>query len=398
MSSNISSNRRLRCHRHRFFVAGLILAAVLHSPLFAADGYMAHYRAYMEAHSQNDIAGALVQGEAAWRAAESELGDHATTATLAYNYAKLAALFADSSATGLVAFDRALTLSNGGIAELDTLQLQMGRDELAIQLDREPDLAAASLAQALSDHATTERPASDITAQAWATLADYRLAQKSLREASQAAERAVAHAEVLQPVNTRVLAQALITGAIANSRSRPSMRDPEVLTRAVQDLERAIALFSPQASLDSFDRTLAKALIWRESIVALNQTVRRQADRPGQRGKRKPEEIQTLYLSPLIANYTRPNAEDCPALADYMVTTRLRYPRSAARKGVVGAVLFGFEIDGLRISRAEVLAAPDGTGFGEATEQMLSEWKLKEPYPERCIFPFYMTYAKFTLR
>lgn len=383
--------------RARTLAIACCCAAALYSPLIhAADDYMVEYRAYLSAHKENDVPAALMHGEAAWRQAEVALGDHAKTATLAYNYARLAGVYAGTAESAFEAFGRALELSQRSIGQLNTLEVQIGLDELAVLLDKDADSAATRLASALYNHAVAQQPASDATARGWATLADYQLAQKQLREAGESAEMAVAHAESLQPINSRVLAQALITGAIADLRVPAKKRDSALLISAAQELERAIALFSPQTSLDSFDRTLAKALVWRESITALTDTMRRQPDGPG--FPRKPDSVDSFNVRSLIAKTTLPDGENCPPLTDYMVTTRLIYPRGAVRKNLVGSVLFGFEIDGLKLSRAVVLAEPDGTGFGEATEQMLSQWTLKEPYPERCLYPFYMTYGNFVLR
>ena len=51
--------------------------------------YKAEYKAYNAAIEAGDEAEAIKRAEAAWQAAETELGDNQTTAILAYNYASL---------------------------------------------------------------------------------------------------------------------------------------------------------------------------------------------------------------------------------------------------------------------------------------------------------------------
>jgi hypothetical protein len=53
------------------------------------EQYLIEYRAFREALTAGNGAAATSHAHAAWQAAETELGNHPTTAILAYNYARL---------------------------------------------------------------------------------------------------------------------------------------------------------------------------------------------------------------------------------------------------------------------------------------------------------------------
>lgn len=52
----------------------------------AQESYAKHFQTYQAAEAAGDTAKAILAAEAAWQAAETELGDHELTGILAYNY------------------------------------------------------------------------------------------------------------------------------------------------------------------------------------------------------------------------------------------------------------------------------------------------------------------------
>lgn len=113
-TGNMRQMRNIRGVLHCIAAIGLALS-VLGGAAQAAD-YVVEYRAYNEALAGGDHAAAARHALAAWKAAEEALGDHKTTAVLAYNYGQLV-LFENPEAA-LPALTRAKDLLEAGLVEL----------------------------------------------------------------------------------------------------------------------------------------------------------------------------------------------------------------------------------------------------------------------------------------
>ena len=382
--------------RVRGVLAGLLLSAGLGSAMAMDDStkpdHLLPYRAFVAAQQRGDVGAALKHAEAAWNAAEQTLGDHATTAVLAYNFARLATVYSETQAQALAAFERTLQLSQQPIEGIDRHQAQIGRDELIVRLGNSDSTVADRLAEELINLGESASPATDLSAQAWATLAENQLQRENRELAREYALQAVAHAEALQPANKRVLVQGLTTAAIADIQAPMRGDSDERLGEAALRLERAIDLFQAQTSLDDFDPRLARALLWRQAAA----TVSRSRDRIAKRERRpKQTPLPAFPTWSKVLPRERSDTDGCRPLGDYLESKPLRYPRQARRLEKIGSVLFGFEVEGTRITRSVILAEQQGAGFADATEQMLAEWTLREPYPEQCAQRFYLTTASF---
>ena len=75
--------------RHMRFLLAVVMSVWLAPTVssYAQNEHVVHYLAYNKALDDGDSIAATEHAEAAWRTAEAELGDHQTTAILAYNFA-----------------------------------------------------------------------------------------------------------------------------------------------------------------------------------------------------------------------------------------------------------------------------------------------------------------------
>ena len=356
---------------------GLWLGAMA-GPLQAAAPHLIEYSAYKKAFEAGDVPSALRHGEAAWQEAEKALGDDATTAVLAYNFARLAFAFPATAERALQAYERALVLTERGIGDLSAQDVRIGLTEVRLILRQNESTTANELARLLTERQRANVPASDLSAHAWKTLAIARMRDMDHDTVIAYADIAAAEAQALQPPDQQVLVDSLVLGAMARlSRSGPE-KTQETIDEAIQRLDRVIALYPPQRDIDSFDPLLAKALVWRASVQAMVGT------------EKDPIDVLSLIR---MSDDGRPS--NCPDIAALLQRTPLEYPDNALRTGRVGAVLFGLDWKGTAVDRVVILAEPAGTGFGAATETTLRSWTLSQPVPEACGKDF-VSFVSFT--
>ncbi len=363
----------------------LLPALLLAGSLSAQEGdYLQAYRDYQTAFETGNVTAALTHGEAAWRGAEAELGDHPTTAVLAYNYARLAFPFAHTAELAEHTYMRALNLSARGIGDLDQTEVAIGLAELRVILQKDARTASSELTRLLRDRLEADKAPSDVSAHAWKTLAGEHLRQSLWTTAVQYADIAAIEAGALQPPDRDVLIDALMLGAMARLTEPAISRSPGHLALASERLDQAIALYPMQRSIDSFDRRLAMALVWRASVAAMQRT-----------GDKAGDHADLSRLTELVPMAPEGRPDNCPELQDVVQQTPISFPSTALEKRSVGAVLFGLDLNQSGVERVVILGEPQGSGFGAEVSRVVKDWKLITIVPEGCQRNW-VTFAFFT--
>lgn len=351
-------------------VGGLLLLLSSQAAIAAAT-HLEEYQAYQAAFAQGDVAGALTHGHAAWQAAESELGDHGTTAVLAYNYARLAFSYPDSASAAEQAYARALALTEAGKADLDLPELSIALAEVRLFLQPDDRQRERQLAAALQSRQASRAPPGDVSAYAWRSLARVQMDRGAMGAAMESADQAADEAGRLAVPDTLLQRDALVLAGMARLALHRGGRGRNRLQEASDMLERAIALYPTQTDIDSFDRSLATAVLLRESIVSLK--------RSGRRGKYQ-EDSGTQGLIPV----DRERYAHCPDTTGAIQRVPVSFPKEALQDGVVAAVLVGIDFGETAVDRVVVLAEPSRGGFGEAAVEAIQRWTIEPGVPEEC--------------
>lgn len=371
-------------------IAAAAIAAIIFAAPASAD-YKRDYTAYAAALDAGDLAAAIRHGEAAWRAAEVELGDHATTAILAYNYATLVADFQPTKAAE--AFARALAITEAGVGALSVTDLKVRLAEAmaiasALKPGKEQKALLESLVSLLEANPSLASESPEAHARGWRTVAVMSLRAGADSKVRQAADLAIESAASLDPIDNRLLAESLIIGAVARLTSQA--REGKEIVESIALLDRAIMLFPPQVDIDSFDRLLALALSWRISIRPLAESTDRAAFTTGTRLVSR-DELRTAYERGLSATalqdlfaWSSPKPAICGALTLWASRKSPRYPTRALNKSNVGAIIVGYDLNETGVERSVLLADFPETGFGEAALKAMKSWRLESPPPSEC--------------
>ncbi|MHA7870912.1 MAG: hypothetical protein ACX939_01040, partial [Hyphococcus sp.] len=145
-------------------------------------------------------------------------------------------------------------------------------------------------------------------------------------------------------------------------------------------LDKAIALFPPQTSIETFDPQLAAAAAWLEAANALAVSEEIPVSRTGSPTLKKARDLD--INARITWNPPRPASEDCTL--DWRREPP-KFPADASREGYVGAVLIGYHVEGARVAGARVLAeAPAASTFGEVSLASMDDWTLEAEAPAHC--------------
>lgn len=360
-----------------------VIAAVVLAAGTASADYKAEYRAYMQAFNTGDVAGALAHGEAAWRAAEAELGDSETTAVLAYNYANLVTPY--DSAKAIEAYGRALAITDKGIGALprDEIELRLLSVRLRSALG---DAAIAKQLRSKVDAARTGgAPASEGSARAYTALAVHYSRKGDRKNARAVADSAVRDMDSVGDYEKRLMGEALILGAIA--RVSDTRRDPEDVVTAAVSLDRAFTMFPPQKDIDAFDRLLGLAIAWRLGLSALMNSAGSAPQK--QTGSRiaKGEDYRAAYEG--VDKSANPGAwfrwadgHEARCSLEWGFKGPWGYSNEALNQESAGAAFIGFDVDDTRAIRTVVLG--EVRDFGGYAEKWLNTWRLATPPADGC--------------
>lgn len=340
--------------------------------------HLTEFKAYSDALAAGDENAAATHAEAAWRAAEEELGDHETTAILAENVV-FEVIWTDPD-TARPAAARALALRQAGHAggSLTPAEIEVADAYLsAIEKPRSKERRARLEAAIAADRATgrdlgafavqTSQNGALVLAQAGdherAYLVATGLAGELARmEGAPPALLAVADLQRL----VSMIAEGKWRAGLGGNRAtiRPDwedrLRDARVL------VEHAAGRFEPQAGIEAVDPNLAAAHAWRSVILALQAT--HHIDMPEGwtfEGAGLPER------GPLIAGQMPVGA--CPIA---WTKRKLTYPAGAQRRGFVGGVLLGYHLteDG-RVEGARILGEVPADRFGDKILAQVEKWR-----------------------
>ena len=338
-----------------------------------AGSYKAEYKAYNAALDAGDLAEAIKHAEAAWRAAEEELGDNETTAILAYNFAN-AVYFSEP--------DRAIEPLKRVIALAGSQDEMFGADQpelmLALSAYRSEPTSKdkrTKLHSVLKQSEETKRKPALLPARAWTVLATDYINFSRFARAEKYSNFAISNYETVSDKSPEEFAQALIIAGVTRTAKATKTSD---IAEALYFFDRAIDLFPPQKDIETYHPLLATALAWHAtaySVAASNRrinikSVHDLAD-------------EKLGVEAGIPTWETPRPNDCT----FSSVSRdvPKFPDQAARDYEVGAVLLGYHLDndgkpeGLRIL-GEVPYASD---FGKAALKAASTWQLNLAEPTR---------------
>lgn len=361
----------------QFIFTALIATIVLALPAQAQSDHVAHYQAYNQALAQGDLVAAEDQAEKAWRAAERELGDHQTTAVLAYNFANLVYFTQPQKALEPLARVVDITGDNNDMFGVESPGLML----LLANAFTNPDARERenTLRTTLNDLELKNPPPNLLAARAWLHLAGREMIRTRYERAEDYADFSIRHYTPFMAPGELEIANAFIIGGIARvagrSRNTQDLRDALVL------FDQAIELFPPQSSIETFDPQLAIAVAWRATTVtaAISDTPVRSPY--GSRLKPNPPELDVNAIVKW-AN-ADPARRDCNI--NWAERKPPKYPENASRKGYFGAVLIGYNIVEGKVDGARILAeVPAASVFGETTLASMDNWQLAEVPPIAC--------------
>ena len=374
----------------------MLTAAALAASLATAsaqDGYEDHYRAYEAAAQAGDKEAKLTSGEAAWRAAEAELGASETTAILAQNHLYDAMFAGEDSAKGAgEVAARALALGEQGLGlgNMTLTELRAARAYVhAAQKPRDDDRRDALLAALLADRETGRalNPMAIGLYRAGSVLAysakDYTLAYDyaaaltdEVRAVPEAPDTLLAEA-LIDEAAVLMTGRKALPPSTLGSRLRPRRtRYVEQLADAGVLLAEAVALGGKHTTLEAFGETHARAHAWQ----AVNDALILSED------AKVPEDH--AYQGRRVSDFAAEEAHDAAfeACGVEWAKREVRYPRMG-REMYRGAVFVGYHIapDG-RVEGARVLAEVPSGKFGPAVLEAMEDWRAKtEGKPEACL-------------
>jgi len=363
-------------------ISFLTLFAILFSvlpggaaPAYAQNEHAGHYKAYNEALDSGDLPAAADHAQAAWRAAEREMGDNQTTAILAYNFANL--IYYSRPADAIAPLNRVIALTGEGHeifgAEAPVVMLayvEASADEKSLGKKK-------ALRRILEEKEAAGAPPNLLAARAWLHIAYDEMRRKKYERAEKSTAFAIRHYRDFQPSMPREAAGALITGGVARVAGRS--RNNTDLIEAAQFFDEATGLFPPQVSIETFDPLLAAAIAWQAATWSAAQSDNSGGSGIGSRVIKKAPDLDRT------SNVTwDPPKPEGGCVLDWEKRDLPSFPESDLNKGYLGAVLVGFHIDGLRISGGRMLAeVPERSRFGEVALEATADWTLKqEPGPE----------------
>ncbi len=258
----------------KIFRSFTFAAVLLGQPVLAQDAHLAEYARYQTAFDKGDVGAAMAYAKAAWQAAETELPDAATTAVLAYNYARLASVYAETSALARQAYTRTLELSEKGLANFRPDDIRIALAELTVL--HEPKLEATSeLSQLLWERRKADAAPTELSAHAWKSLATENLRQLDRMKAAIHADFAAIEAETLQPIDVELATEAYMLSAVARLSDHHCASNHVQISAAIRGLDRTIALSSPLLANQQMAQRQATAIEWRESAQGLATKLRR---------------------------------------------------------------------------------------------------------------------------
>ncbi len=366
-------------HLSGIFFRAVLFMALTAMPLSAQaqSEHVAHYQAYHAALDNGDLTTAIDEAEKAWRAAEQNLGDHQTTAVLAYNVANLVYFTHPQKAVEPLNRVIAMTGENNDMFGVESPRLMLLLVNAVLDDDsREKEQA---LRTALENLELQNPPPNLLAARAWLHLAGRQMIRKRYERAEKFADFSTRHYTPFIAPGEIEVANAFIIAGISRIAGR--YRNTQDLRDALVLLDQAIEIFPAQTGIDTFDPKLAIALAWRSTTVSAAVSDTPSASRNGTRIKPKTPDLgadAVIKWDPAL-----PDSSACDI--NWQQRPPPKYPDIAERKGYFGAVLIGYNIVGTKVDGARILAEVPATSvFGEITLESMDGWVLAEEQPPEC--------------
>lgn len=345
----------------------LLVMAIISWPAWA--DYQSEHELYVQALNAGDAVGAIRHCENAWRAAETELGDSATTAALALNYADLIMNFFPEKA--IEPYERALAIAQDGIGPLDPGKLELLLTETRLGVDIENRKLARRLKKLLKNN--SQLSSSPAVIRGWQTLARHDLHKLQFVSAKKSADKAVAAASTLDPPVLQLLATSLNLGGTVRTAYPGASKNDMIEAAALHD--RAYTLFPPQPDINHFDPLLAQTMALRGVVFAI-------ADSRGWYSLTNPAEGPGD--SPAVSWQTE-KPDYCSSEIKWAEKRKApRHSIRALNEQFIGVALVGYDLGDEGVENAVLLADFKQAGFGKAAIETMSEWKLTEPPPQEC--------------
>ncbi len=327
--------------------------------------HIAEAALYERALERGDKEAAETHAYAAWRAAETELGDHRRTAVLAFNYGREIAMSDATLARGVLARSRDLVEAGYDGPAMAMLDLYTAYADFAAVAPKNRNGKELREALIATEGATDRRPAHDVVM--WLDIAKNDLDKDRFEQAVEAAGKAETAIIIFEPENERGLADVFLVRGVASLAPRKRTVD-EALT-AIEYLENGRRLIPAQKNYETFDPTLASLVGWSTAAAAL---VRTMTDDPDVLALLDKETNNALFEKTADAPL------DC--LISWEERTPPEFPQTALAKHNFGAAVAVFDIgDDLSIQNVRILAHAPSDDFDDAVINAVSDWRLKFP-------------------
>lgn len=343
----------------------------------AQSDHVAHYKAYSEALEQGDLAAADEHAEQAWRAAEGTLGDHQTTAILAYNFANLVYYSRPGSAREPLTRVIELTGENSDLFGNESPGLMLLFVD-AVE-DKESRPKEKALRKALSDLEEQNPPPNLLAARGWLHVATREMLRSRYERSEKSADFSIRHYTPFKGPGESEVANAYIVGGI--TRVAGSSRNTTDLREAVSLFDQAIEMFPPQRSIDTFDSQLAIALAWQAAADAAAHSDTSSKFHSGSRLNRRPPELD--INARVRWENGPPESQAC--VMEWEERKPPKFPDSASEEGYLGAVVIGYNLEAGKVHGARILAeVPAASEFGEVSLASMDEWRASKEPPVEC--------------
>jgi TonB family protein len=327
-------------------------------PLHAAEALR-----YDDALARGDQKAAELHAYGAWRAAESELGDHRLTAQFAVGYGREVVLTDPALALGPLQRARALSEAGYPLPSKPLLALYLAYAKYATAAG-ERDIRPLRDALYAADGDPGKRAADDIVM--WMEVAKVDLDEQRYEEADYAASKVESAIVIFEPDNEARLAEALLVRGV--SRIAPKKRSLDDALNAIEYFQNGERLFAPQQSFETFDPTLAGIVGWN---TAANAVIRKMSDDPSVLARLKGRG------APLFQSAVD-KPKNCGVEWDNR--TAPKFPQNAVEKEEFGAVVAIFDLDAEgSVQNPRILAAAPSDAFNDSVLKAMRSWRLKAP-------------------
>lgn len=320
---------------------------------------------YETAVAAGDFKAAELHAYAAWRAAETELGDHRLTSVLAFNYGR--EVVANDPALAEGALQRAKTLFDAGFGGPDAgaLNLYLAYSDFVSGGGKSNDADKLREALVISETSSDRRMRDEIIM--WLAVARSDLNEEDYELAQAAAAKAESTIVIFEPDSSHKLAEAFFIRGVASI--MPKKRTLDDTLSAIDYFENGEELFPPQSSFENFDPTLANIVGWRTATDALIRTMT--SDEEVLARLKSADETPLFQSAVGKPEICRIEWADRPAP---------KFPENALAKQKFGAVVAVFDLaNDTSVHNPRILAEAPSDKFSPAVLKAMKSWRLKAP-------------------